>query len=183
MFFIYEALIFYCWNLYVISLAISKYYSRSSIIAPDELSIILAPSSGCPELCPKVMGPSFPSDARFPNSCILTISIANTWAGREDCSTCSRRAGWPHTTMAFAKCSTPLSKSPLAIRVSPSWISCTKYLKGYIRNELDAILRNYECNFCKNTSVHFVTNFILKRKTKMNKLYYYISTTKYFDAA
>ncbi|KAI9587756.1 hypothetical protein GQX74_003602 [Glossina fuscipes] len=109
----------------------TKDYSKSSMItASEELSKPIDDMSGAILSDVAIFGVSlFSLLALFPNSCIFIISIPNTWAGSVVCNTCSNRAGCPQTTNAFAKCSTPLSKSPRAISVSPNWISCKKYLK------------------------------------------------------
>lgn len=60
---------------------------------------------------------------------ILWINNENTCAGSVCWSTCKSCAGWPHTTTALARCSTPRSMLPEAIKVSPFCISWRKNLQ------------------------------------------------------
>lgn len=60
------------------------------------------------------------------NSVIFCTKSMNTFVGSVCRSSWTRAPGWPQTIMAFAKCSTLLSMSPLAIHCSPRQISCRK---------------------------------------------------------
>lgn len=83
-----------------------------------------------PPLPPPTLGEGAPGDGLFmrflPSSGSFLMSSSNTCSGSVRCSTLSSSVGWPHTTTAFARCSTPFSISPCSKYDSPICTSCRK---------------------------------------------------------
>lgn len=99
---------------------------------------------------------------------IRWISIVNICAGNVCCKICSNWAGCPHTTTAFAKCSTPVSTSPAAIKASPVWISCKKNLKRIIVQLISCMHTHvYVQSNPRASCIDFFTLFILRFVTQV----------------
>lgn len=101
---------------------------------------------------------------------IRWISIVNICAGNVCCKICSNWAGCPHTTTAFAKCSTPVSTSPAAIKASPVWISCKKNLQNIVQLISCMHTHTHVCIQQSNpraSCIDFLTLFILRFVTQV----------------
>ncbi|CAH1721714.1 unnamed protein product [Aphis gossypii] len=100
----------------------------------------------------------------LPNSGSFLMSISNTGSGSVRCRTLSSSVGWPHTTTALAKCSTPRTASPCSKYDSPICTSCKKnrWTACWSVKSGNADLAARAASSCSLASSRFLRRFDLK---------------------